>query len=61
MSEQGIKDASVFKTWLQEEQDYLKGLSTEPIEEMLQIDYYQKLVNLKNCEYVISFISRWSL
>jgi hypothetical protein len=46
MAEQGIESGSVFNAWLLEERDYLKGLKTEPAEEMLQMEYYQRLVNL---------------
>jgi hypothetical protein len=46
MKDLGISNASVFEAWLVEEQTYLQGLKKEPAEEMLQIEYYQKLVNL---------------
>jgi hypothetical protein len=46
MKDLGISDASVFEAWLVEERTYLQGLKKEPAEETLQIEYYQKLVNL---------------
>ncbi|KAG1777172.1 hypothetical protein EV702DRAFT_1045562 [Suillus placidus] len=41
-----ILDESVFERWLQEERDYLHGLRSEPEHETLQMEYWQKLVNL---------------
>lgn len=38
-----IPDESVFERWLEEERDYLRS---EPEHEMLQMEYWQKLVNL---------------
>jgi hypothetical protein len=43
----GIPDESVFKVWLEEEQAYLQGLWKEPEEETLQMEYWQKLVDLQ--------------
>ncbi|KAG1731393.1 hypothetical protein EDB19DRAFT_1896940 [Suillus lakei] len=37
---------STFNEWLKEEKVYLQGLCTEPKLEMLQMEYWQKLVNL---------------
>lgn len=52
MTDLGIADTSVFATWLQEERTYLEGLKKEPAEETMQMDYYQKLVNLWASECV---------
>lgn len=52
MAEHGITDAGVFKTWLEEERVYLRGLSKEPVRETQEMEYYQKLVNLNDSEYV---------
>ena len=41
-----ITDVSMFAQWLEEEWEYLKGLSMEPICETQEMEYYQKLVNL---------------
>ena len=38
MKDLGISDASVFETWIVEEQLYLQGLKKEPAEEMLQME-----------------------
>ncbi|KAG6887198.1 hypothetical protein C0992_000143 [Termitomyces sp. T32_za158] len=45
MEDQGIAGTQVFHEWLAEERNYLMSLSKEPIEETLQMQYYQKLVN----------------
>ena len=45
MVDQGIVDTGVFEQWLTEERVYLKGLSKEPMQETLEMEYYQKLVN----------------
>lgn len=50
MAAQGINDASVFELWLNEEREYLKSLKKEPEDEVWQMDYYQMLVNLDDCE-----------
>ncbi|KAI6015899.1 hypothetical protein BKA83DRAFT_4060676 [Pisolithus microcarpus] len=46
MDEIGVTDASVFSAWLLEEKEYLTARSREPEEETLQMEYWQKLVNL---------------
>ncbi|KAG6852084.1 hypothetical protein C0991_003278 [Blastosporella zonata] len=46
MSDQGVAGTETFEQWLKEEREYLDGLSREPMQEMLQMEYYQKLVNL---------------
>ena len=45
-----ITNVKVFAEWLEEEQVYLKGLVKEPIWEMLEMEYYQKLVNFNASE-----------
>jgi len=47
MLDMGISDGGVFAGWLDEERAYLQGLKTEPEEETLQMEYYQKLVNFR--------------
>ena len=47
MADLQISDDSVFETWLVEEREYLQGLCKEPEEETLQMEYWQKLVNLQ--------------
>ncbi|KAF8209227.1 hypothetical protein K438DRAFT_1960954 [Mycena galopus ATCC 62051] len=46
MASMGVATRLVFKTWLEQEKKYLTGLSKEPVQETLQMEYYQKLVNL---------------
>jgi hypothetical protein len=53
IADQGIPNACVFTEWLEEERVYLRGLSKEPIRETQEMEYYQKLVNLKASEYVL--------
>jgi hypothetical protein len=46
MDANGIKDPSVFTMWLEEEKKYLEDLKHEPPQEMLEMEYYKKFVNL---------------
>jgi hypothetical protein len=46
MADLRITDAKVFDEWQDEERVYLEGLQKEPITETLEMEYYQKLVNL---------------
>ncbi|KAI5984422.1 hypothetical protein EDD15DRAFT_2375241 [Pisolithus albus] len=46
MDDLGITDVSVFSAWLLEENEYLAARLHEPKEETLQMEYWQKLVNL---------------
>jgi hypothetical protein len=46
MKDLGVSDVRVFDTWLDEERAYLQGLKKELAVETLQMEYYQKLVNL---------------
>ena len=50
MADLQILDDSVFETWLMEEREYLQGLRKESEEETLQMEYWQKLVNLQGSE-----------
>jgi Kyakuja-Dileera-Zisupton transposase len=52
MNDLNISDKKVFENWLEEEKVYLKGLRKEP-EETLQMEYWQKLVNLQGSEYMV--------
>jgi hypothetical protein len=47
-----VKSRDVFETWLAKEKQYLRSLSKEPVEESLEMEYYQKLVNWQDHEYV---------
>jgi hypothetical protein len=46
MLDMGISNADIFKGWLKEKWEYLQGLKTEPEAETLQMESYQKLINL---------------
>ncbi|KAF7367673.1 hypothetical protein MSAN_00831000 [Mycena sanguinolenta] len=46
MANLGVESRSVFELWLEEEKKYLESLTKEPAHETLQMEYYQKLVNL---------------
>jgi hypothetical protein len=46
MRELSIENESIFDTWLAEERAYLTSLSREPNHETLQMEYWQKLINL---------------
>ncbi|KAF7371284.1 hypothetical protein MSAN_00764300 [Mycena sanguinolenta] len=48
MSNLGVESCSVFEEWLEKEKCYLESLTKEPEHEMLEMEYYQKLVNLAN-------------
>ena len=50
MTNLNISDTWVFEEWRQEEKAYLEGLQKEPITETLEMEYYQKLVNLRVSE-----------
>jgi hypothetical protein len=42
----GCQDMAMVKEWLKEEERYLRGLSKEPLEETLEMEYYKLLLNL---------------
>ncbi|KAJ7823422.1 hypothetical protein B0H14DRAFT_3730239 [Mycena olivaceomarginata] len=46
----GMESCSVFEMWLEKEKVYLNALRKEPEQETLQMEYYQKLVNLQDQE-----------
>ncbi|KAJ7803082.1 hypothetical protein B0H14DRAFT_3778815 [Mycena olivaceomarginata] len=50
MASLGVETRSVFETWLEKEKMYLNSLTKEPAQETLQMEYYQKLVNLHDHE-----------
>ena len=45
-----ISDPVTFDKWLEEEKTYLEGLTREPEEETLQVEYYQRLLALWSSE-----------
>jgi hypothetical protein len=46
----GAQDMATVKEWLKEEEEYLRGLSKEPLEETLEMEYYKLLLNLNASE-----------
>jgi hypothetical protein len=46
----GASSAEVVKVWLREEETYLRGLSKEPLEETLEMEYYKMLASLRVTE-----------
>jgi hypothetical protein len=48
-----VESRDVFETWLESEKTYLRTLSKEPLEETMEMEYYQKLVNLQVAEYAL--------
>jgi hypothetical protein len=46
MQDLRVADVGVFERWLDDEKAYLVGLTREPEEETLQMEYWQRLVNL---------------
>ncbi|KAG0698993.1 hypothetical protein DFH29DRAFT_983677 [Suillus ampliporus] len=58
----GVSDESIFEDWLKEEREYLHGLRSEPQQETLQMEYWQKLVNLTaSKDELDTSSSRWSM
>lgn len=45
-----VESRAVFEEWLEREKTYLQTLSKEPLEETMEMEYYQKLVNLQDAE-----------
>ncbi|KAJ7226507.1 hypothetical protein B0H12DRAFT_1205258 [Mycena haematopus] len=56
MRELGVESRDVFHTWLEKEKAHLRTLSKEPPEETLEMEYYQKLVNLQETEERVAAI-----
>lgn len=50
LSALGADDAGVVEGWLEEEQEYLRGLTKEPIEETLEMEYYELLLHWRESE-----------
>ncbi|KIK33852.1 hypothetical protein CY34DRAFT_26971 [Suillus luteus UH-Slu-Lm8-n1] len=46
MRDLDITDISIFNQWITNEKEYLQGLKSEPEHETLQMEYWQKLINL---------------
>jgi glucan phosphorylase len=50
LSKVGAADGAVVEGWLHEEESYLRGLSKEPLEETLEMEYYKMVMNLRESE-----------
>ncbi|KAI5983709.1 hypothetical protein EDD15DRAFT_2201865 [Pisolithus albus] len=62
MDELGVSDPATFKLWLDEERVYLKSLVCEPPEETLQMEYWQRLVNLAASRQDLeTILSTWTI
>ncbi|KAJ7182983.1 hypothetical protein C8R43DRAFT_868822 [Mycena crocata] len=59
MATLGVQSRDVFEGWLEKEKAHLRSLLTEPVQETLEMEYYQKLVNLADLEYVFSVSIRF--
>lgn len=46
----GVVDVLTVEGWLREEETYLRGLSKEPLEETLEMEYYNMLMNVHTSE-----------
>ncbi|KAJ7467356.1 hypothetical protein B0H11DRAFT_2306441 [Mycena galericulata] len=46
----GVQSREEFEAWLEEEKVHLRTLSKEPLQETLEMEYYQKLVNLQDID-----------
>lgn len=42
----GAQDMATVKEWLKEEEEYLRKLSKEPLEDTLEMEYYKLLLKL---------------
>ncbi|KIK15125.1 hypothetical protein PISMIDRAFT_16727 [Pisolithus microcarpus 441] len=62
MHKLGVSDPATFKLWLDEECVYLKSLLCEPVEEILQMEYWQWLVSLKGSRKSLeTVLSTWTV
>jgi hypothetical protein len=52
MRELGMELQDVFETWRAREKAHLRTLSKEPKEETLEMEYLQKLINLRDAQYI---------
>lgn len=50
MRELSIENEVVFDRWLAEEKVYLLTLSKEPLIETMEMEYYQRLINLRDSQ-----------
>ncbi|KAJ3567963.1 hypothetical protein NP233_g6025 [Leucocoprinus birnbaumii] len=57
MAARDIANRNIFQQWLEEEQIYLTGLTHEPAEEMLAMQYYDALNELKERREVLTALT----
>ncbi|KAJ7824252.1 hypothetical protein B0H14DRAFT_3469498 [Mycena olivaceomarginata] len=50
MKSLGVSTRDVFKTWLEKEKEYLRAMKKEPLEETMEMEYYEKLVQYNDSE-----------
>ncbi|KAF8144514.1 hypothetical protein K438DRAFT_1910939 [Mycena galopus ATCC 62051] len=60
MKSLGVTAREEFATWLGKEKQYLRTLTKEPIQETLEMEYYQKLVNYRDNEERVGSIQKGS-
>ncbi|KAJ6561284.1 hypothetical protein B0H10DRAFT_1635993, partial [Mycena sp. CBHHK59/15] len=53
MRELGVLSRNEFDQWREKERAHLQTLSKEPGGETMEMEYFQKLVNLQDAEYVL--------
>jgi hypothetical protein len=46
----GVVDGVTVEGWLREEETYLRGLSKEPLEETLEMEYFKMVMNMHMSE-----------
>jgi hypothetical protein len=55
MKSLGVSTRDVFETWLEKEKEYLRAMKKEPLEETMEMEYYEKLVQYNDSEGVFFF------
>ena len=50
LSKVGAANRDIVQSWLCEEEIYLRGLSKEPLEETLEMEYYKMVMNFRASE-----------
>ncbi|KAJ6589573.1 hypothetical protein B0H19DRAFT_1249101 [Mycena capillaripes] len=61
MQRLGIESRDIFEAWLKSKKTYLCMLSKELLEEMMKMEYYQKLVNLQYAEQCVIDVCKVAL
>ncbi|KAJ7073352.1 hypothetical protein B0H15DRAFT_806803 [Mycena belliarum] len=60
MVQLGVESREVFETWLEKEKAFLQSLSAEPLQETLEMEYYQKLALQVRSKAVKASIDRYN-